>query len=451
MNLSRNGLIVLISIIFVAGAGTAYAGIVLPTITLAGNVVITGDTEPEGKLLDTNDDAGTSGQLLSSIETGIDWIDATGTGFTTQICPDGTFVIGINSDGTIVCSFDKLDLVVTNVLSDNMSILLGNGDGSFGAATNFAAGFETSKFDVGDFNGDTKLDLAVSDPANDSVVVLLGNGDGSFGAPTTFPVGFAPNDVAVGDFNGDTKLDLATANTGTNDISILLGTGTGSFGTATNFPSGSSAPEVIVVGDFNGDTKLDLVVINQIGNLSILLGTGTGSFGTATNFSAGTRPSDVAVADFNGDTKLDLVVSNRNSDNVSILLGDGAGSFGAPTNFNLLGGTSPMGVAVGDFNGDTKLDLAVANDGSNSVSILLGDGAGSFGTATNFPVGKPSSVAVGDFNRDLNLDLAIAKCGADSVSILLGDGAGSFGLSGSNIFLVGDCPIGVTVGNFDGS
>ncbi len=403
MNLSRNGLIVLISIIFVAGAGTAYAGIVLPTITLAGNVVITGDTEPEGKLLDTNDDAGTSGQLLSSIETGIDWIDATGTGFTTQICPDGTFVIGINSDGTIVCSFDKLDLVVTNIgTSDNMSI-------------------------------------------------LLGNGDGSFGAPTTFPVGFAPNDVAVGDFNGDTKLDLATANTGTNDISILLGTGTGSFGTATNFPSGSSAPEVIVVGDFNGDTKLDLVVINQIGNLSILLGTGTGSFGTATNFNAGTRPSDVAVADFNGDTKLDLVVSNRNSDNVSILLGDGAGSFGAPTNFNLLGGTSPMGVAVGDFNGDTKLDLAVANDGSNSVSILLGDGAGSFGTATNFPVGKPSSVAVGDFNRDLNLDLAIAKCGADSVSILLGDGAGSFGLSGSNIFLVGDCPIGVTVGNFDGS
>ena len=289
-----------------------------------------------------------------------------------------------------------LDLAVPNINSDNLSILLGTGTGSFGTATNFVAGDAPTSVAVGDFNGDTFLDLAVGNQLSNNVSILLGTGTGSFGTATNFVAGTRPISVAVGDFNGDTFLDLAVANEDSNNVSILLGTGTGSFGTATNFAVGT-LPASVAVGDFNGDTFLDLAVANLGSNVSILLGTGTGSFGTATNFAAGTTPISVAVGDFNGDTFLDLAVANINSNNVSILLGTGTGSFGTATNFAV--GTLPRSVAVGDFNGDTFLDLAVANQNSNNVSILLGTGTGSFGTATNFAVGvNPGSVAVGDFN-----------------------------------------------------
>ena len=181
-------------------------------------------------------------------------------------------------------------------------------------------------------------------------------------------------------------LDLAVANLFSNNVSILLGNGTGSFGTpATNFAVGN-APSSVAVGDFNGDTFLDLAVANAgSSNVSILLGNGTGSFGTpATNFPVGNNndPTSVAVGDFNGDTFLDLAVANLNSNNVSILLGNGTGSFGTPaTNFAVGTAPSTTSIAVGDFNGDTFLDLAVANQSSNTVCILLGTGTGSFGTS----------------------------------------------------------------------
>ena len=218
----------------------------------------------------------------------------------------------------------------------------------------------------------------------------------SFGAKTDFGTGDRPRSVAVGDFNGDGTLDLAVANrSGT--VSILLGTGTGSFGAKTDFGTGGASS--VAVGDFNGDGKLDLAVANEnssragSGNgsatVSILLGTGTGSFGAKTDFDTGSGASSVAVGDFNGDGNLDLAVaggdpsgfySDTESKSVSILLGTGTGSFGAKTDFGT--GGNPASVAVGDFNGDGNLDLAVANLGSifvndpgpETVSILLNTG-----------------------------------------------------------------------------
>ena len=147
------------------------------------------------------------------------------------------------------------------------------------------------------------------------------------------------------------------------------------------------------------------------------------AFSAATSFGAGASPESVAVGDFNGDGRQDLAVANSGSDNVSILLGDGAGGFSAATNFSA--GGIPVSVAVGDFNGDGKQDLAVVNTDSDNVSILLGNGAGSFGAATNFGVGsRPRSVAIGDFNGDGRQDLAVANYLTNFVSILLGDGAG---------------------------
>ncbi|HWN99101.1 MAG TPA: VCBS repeat-containing protein, partial [Blastocatellia bacterium] len=171
---------------------------------------------------------------------------------------------------------------------------------------------------------------------------------------------------------------LAVANFDSNTVSILAGTGTGSFGAKTDFGTGS-LPVSVAVGDFNGDGELDLAVANLgsvfvndtgAGTVSILLGAGTGSFGAKTDLGTGSRQSSVAVGDFNGDGNLDLAVANSYSTAVSILLGTGTGSFGAKTDFGT--GFSAGRVAVGDFNGDGKLDLAVAIGGP--VSILLNTG-----------------------------------------------------------------------------
>ena len=147
------------------------------------------------------------------------------------------------------------------------------------------------------------------------------------------------------------------------------------------------------------------------------------SFAAGTNFAAGGYPVSVAVGDFNGDGKQDLATANHDSPgSVSILLGDGAGGFGPATNFSV--GNGPTSVTVGDFNGDGNQDLAIANDITNDVSILLGDGAEGFGPATNFGAGTtPASVAVGDFNGDGKQDIVVANLGSNNVSILLGDGA----------------------------
>jgi hypothetical protein len=314
------------------------------------------------------------------------------------------FGAGTNPDSAAVGDFNgdgKMDLAVANEGSDNVSILLGNGDGTFQAAVNYGAGTDPDSVAVGDFRGDGKLDLVVANYYSNNVSVLLGNGDGTFQAAVNYGVS-APTSVAVGDFNGDGKLDLAVANV-FSEVSVLLGNGDGTFQAAVNYGAGAE-PAWVAVGDFNGDGKLDLAVANvDSNNVSILLGNGDGTFKAAVNYGVGTEPVSVAVGDFNGDGKLDLAVANYGS-NVSVLLGNGDSTFQAAVNYGA--GAEPACVAVGDFNGDGKLDLAVANVATGNVSVLLGNGDGTFQAAVNYGAGIGESVAVGDFNGDGRLDLA---------------------------------------------
>ncbi len=331
----------------------------------------------------------------------------------------GSVVTGdFNGDG-------KLDLVVSNSDGGSISVLLGNGDGTFQVAASYGAGSSPISIAVGDFNGDGKVDLAVANYGTNYASVLLGNGDGTFKGAVSYGAGSYPVSVAVGDFNGDGKPDLVVANQDSNDVSVLLGNGDGTFQASVNYRAGSLLDSV-VVGDFNGDGRLDLAVANYgSNNVSVLLGNGDGTFQAPVNYRAGLGPDSVTTGDFNGDGKLDLLVANNCGSSgscvngsISVLLGNGDGTFRTAVNYGV--GTNPGSMAGGDFNGDRKLDVAVANFSAGKVSMLLGNGDGTFQTVLNFGAGfEPSSIAVGDFNGDGRLDLAVAITGTDAVSILL--------------------------------
>jgi hypothetical protein len=206
-----------------------------------------------------------------------------------------------------------------------------------------------------------------------------------------------------------------------------------SFVTAINTPTGAS-PNGMALGDFNHDGKLDVVTVSN-GNftnaVNVQLGNGDGTFQAPTVYTPDANPVAVAVGDLNGDGKLDLVVVNHDGNDVSIFLGNGNGTFQSAANYAV--GTSPDCVALGDFNGDGSLDLAVGNSGSGNLSILLGNGNGTFGLASTVSLvsDEPTSVAVGDFNRDGKLDLVtvnggLAGHGFGYSNVLLGNGNGTF-------------------------
>jgi hypothetical protein len=224
-----------------------------------------------------------------------------------------------------------------------------------------------------------------------------------------------------------------------------------SFGT----PSYLGVPNLassLATGDFNSDGLSDVVVSSynryypETGKISVLLANGTGSFDTAIDLTVGNRPNAMAVGDFNLDNNLDLAVTDSISNQVSVLLGTGTGSFDTAIDFAV--GDSPSSVAVGDFNSDGQPDLAVTNYYSNSVSVLLGIGTGSFDTATNFAVGDGSlGIAVGDFNSDSFQDLVVSNTLSDNISVLLGTGTGSFA-SATN-YTAGIRPGFLTVADFN--
>jgi len=313
---------------------------------------------------------------------------------------------------------------------------LGTSRGKFQSAPNLSTvATAPEAFAFGDFNGDGNLDLAVTGNKSNNVSIMLGDGKGGFSPGGAFATGPKPIGVATGDFNGDGKLDLAVVNNGLDNVSILLGNGDGTFGTAVGFGAGQS-PVYVVTGDFNGDGKLDLAVTNDAGNnVSILMGNGNGTFGQPTNFATGVQPEFLAVGDLNGDGKLDLAIANVaegfGNGSVSVLFGNGDGTF-QPAVTLATNAFEAAGIAIADFNGDGNPDIVVANFGNATVSVFLGNGAGAFQGAISSPVDNvfataPFALAVGDFNGDGRPDVAVVAYGLQDVALLPGLGNGSFG------------------------
>jgi VCBS repeat protein/Big-like domain-containing protein/FG-GAP repeat protein len=318
------------------------------------------------------------------------------------------------------------DLATANANTNSVAVLLGNSNGTFGVATTFPAGLTPFYLAVGEFNGDGIKDLAVANvSASGGVSVLLGNGSGGFGAPTGWSMGANTTAVAVGDFNNDGKADLAATNGGSGTVSVRLGDGAGAFATAPiPFNIGpAAAPSSLTIGDFNNDGNADLAVTNQgPDTITVLLGNGTGVFAPSPPLPPlppGSDPNSVVTADFNGDGILDLATANRGNSSVSVLLGIGPGLFGAPTPFAVPGG--PVNLAITDINGDGTFDLAVATL-SGFPAVLLGNGNGTFAPGPNLPLlGPASGVAPGDYDGDGAIDLALANV-AGVVPVLLNTG-----------------------------
>jgi hypothetical protein len=304
-----------------------------------------------------------------------------------------------------------------------------------------------------DFNNDTVLDLAVVSINNSTVSVLLGNGDGTFRAALTSATGDQPVSLAVGDLDGDGNLDLATANF--NDVSVLLGDGEGTFTPASGrgITTGAS-PQSVAMGDFNGDGLLDLGVSSydytgRFANATVLLGNGDGSFSwwyDAYLGGAEYYPSAAVAANLNGDGFDDFVTVNVNyfggAGNVHVLLGGSSGLQGPST--YLTGGSYAefLSVAAADLDADGDTDLVTAGYGGNN-SVLLGNGTGSFTVAGHYG-GSPRAVVLGDFTGDGRIDLATANLG--TLSVLYGGGDGTFSSPVNSA--VGS--YGVAAGDFNG-
>ena len=263
------------------------------------------------------------------------------------------------------------DLATANYDTNSASVLLNQGDGSFQPKVDYKAGGHPLSVAIGDLNGDGKPDLATTSS------VLLNRGDGSFQPKLDYAAGEGASSVAIGDLNDDRKPDLATANLQANTVSVLLGRGDGSFRPEREYATGR-VPASVAIGDLNGDGNPDLATANAdpyTVSVSVLLNRGDGSFKHKLDYAAGTptetcfgclaQPLSVAIGDLNGDGKPDLATANYGGWSVSVLPNQGDGTFQAKLDYYATG-SSPRSIAIADLNGDRKPDLA-----TNGVSVLL--------------------------------------------------------------------------------
>jgi len=333
----------------------------------------------------------------------------------------------------------KADLVVVDGFSNCVWILLGNGDGTFSQPVQYAVGHAPTGVEVGDFDNDGTMDLAVVNSycvlggcAQGTVSILLGNGNGTFQPSTEYAVGNGPFGVSATDFNGDGKGDLAITNTSSDTISILLGNGDGTFQTHVDYPS-PGQPVGIAAADFNGDKAPDLVITHQGApwTLTLLLGNGDGTFPPETQIATNYATYVVEAGDVNHDGKMDLAITNVASGGAVLFIGNGNGTFQAPQISTT--GTYPVGLMMRDMNGDNNADLVVANQQSNSITILLGEGDGRFSplsrvanNLSNTQQQFAMTPIIADLNKDGKLDLVIGGGGTNQLAVLLGNGDGTF-------------------------
>lgn len=311
----------------------------------------------------------------------------------------------------------KLDVIVAGAA--NISALSGNGDGTLNLHKDYQLNATKASHIIAvdvDLNG--KVDVVTANEPDGTISVIIGNGDGSFLLPKTYPVGQYPMFITSGDLNRDGKPDLLVVNAGSSsrNFSVLINKGDGTFFAAQNTPAGQ-APRSIFVGDVNADNKLDAIVTNTYdANIGVFFGNGDGSFQLQKTYSTSLNPQHSILADVNSDGKLDIIVTNLNMKTIGILLGNGDGTFKSQYEF-----PSPAQyISAVDINLDKKIDIAYTNINTGTAGVYIGNGDGTFMPNKEFSIGlNPIGIAVGDLNGDRIPDILAASWAQDRVNILL--------------------------------
>ena len=354
-----------------------------------------------------------------------------------------TYFTGKNSFPFGICVDDlnndhRLDIIIANRKSDSVGIFLGYGNGTFEAQRIYSTGNQSSPsaISLADFNGDGYLDIAVGNVMTECIGILLGYGNGSFASLVTYPleVNFSPLAIDVGDVNNDDLLDIVVVDYDSGSIGVFLGIGNGRFSSMSMYTTDvNSKPMSMGLGDVNNDNCLDIVICNYGTNsVTILLGNGNGSFTFLITYFLENQSSlfSIALGDFNNDDKLDIAVANAIHKYIGVFLGFGNGSFSRPNRYYFDLFTQPGPITVGFFNDDNYADIAVVCSQNSAVAFLFGTGDGKFLMGRIYPTSSESlvkSIAYGDFNNDTRLDFVVSNAQDDNIDVYLSNGNLPFG------------------------
>jgi hypothetical protein len=485
-----------VSILLGNGDGTFQPAVVYP-VTGEQDSLVTADFNGDGKL-----DLATVG--FSSSPNVVSILLGNGDG---TFGPISTYAVGSGPGSVVVSDFNHdglADLAVLNFFSKDVSVLLGLGDGTFQPAVATCSGTGKGYLGFVDLNQDGIMDLLIADSDSNTLVPMLGNGDGTFMPPVRYLAGARPaslgiiplrdgntaiftaddvsgdlilafaapdatlstpsvafvgqrlSAIAAADLNADGRQDLAIADLDGGNIYVKL---TGTDAPPAPYPINS--PIALALADLNGDAAPDLVAANTSG-IAVLTGAGDGTFGPAQSFATGNLPTAFALGDFNGDGKLDVAVAGTIDYStwiINVLPGGGDGSFQAPLAGGLAFALPLVAVVAGDFNGDGALDLAVSatspSGNTSTLSILLGNGDGTFQAPVDVPLSTPTttllSMTTGDLDGDGRLDLVLLTAdgaSANYVSVLVSNGDGTFRQADSSS--TGFGPVNAVVTDLDG-
>ena len=360
------------------------------------------------------------------------------TGFNPRIRAAVTSVIpqsGMSNESLAIGDFNgDGDTDTAAITVSGIQVSLRGSDGSVAATANYNVSGVGSSIVAGDFNGDGILDLAATQ--NDSagnVVVLLGKGNGTFGAASKYPAGQFAFYLALGDFNRDGHLDLAVTNINTTlgssvttgTIAILAGNGSGGFAPPVNYNAGS-APATILAADFDGDGILDLAALDAVtgaaNNVWVLSGRGDGTFLSAKSTASGTVSGHLAFTDLDHDGKMDLAIADQFTGALTVMRGNGNGTFQAPESY--VAGSQPISIAPIPLNDGSTLFFTVDNI-SGADFIFFADPQGKVHSPLLQSVGRsPASIVAADLNGDKSPDLVVGDSEAGSIYVKLWNGSG---------------------------